>query len=647
MKTKNPWEILQNSESEKCKYFMDLFNNYNNSIGGALGILKEQPQDIQGRDREIEMLYRILERPKTPIAILIGHAGVGKTALVEEFAKQLNSRNYKTNLKYNYMLLSLRLGMLGSIGASRLQSTLATILDTLKNFETLAQEALKDENLRLVLFIDEIHMSVTIFGPGTKIGGDVMKDVLARSPLRVVCATTRREYDSTIATDQPFAQRFKQIEMNELDKPIVEKICLNWWAKVAPELPPIDIGMIRKIIDANAVYRSDSAEPRKTLDILEDLVSYSRIYGKRPDSHTINKIFKERYSINLSFSVSADHVADEIDRRIKGQEYARYILRRAFRAMIFQLDPTSNKPLGTYLFTGPTGVGKSETVKAIAAALYPGEKVLLNINMPDYKTADHDAGFRKRLGETVRHTPNSIVLLDELEKADTTILDSLLAILDEGIVTFETENREGNVEVNQVSLRNTIVIATTNAGSDVFENDAKYSQRNISDDDDLNRSEVSRLIAAVRSNLIAKNFKPELLGRFSRIIPYRGLSESEYLAIAESKIESLVKSFRDMRDIELVLNEPRQWPEDTYNYFTTDVALDITFIRAQIQSTKTGGARKIHREIEDNLKDEIIDEIINHPTCRRFKIEVNKNSTIYNSSVDRSVKGVEVRALEN
>ena len=647
MSTKNPWGTLKNSKSDECKYFMDLFEKYNASIGGALGILEEQPQDIQGRDKEIEMLYRILERPKTPIAILIGHAGVGKTALVEEFAKQLNSGNYNTRLKYNYMLLTLRLGMLGSIGASKLQSTLATILDTLKNFETLAQQALKDDNLRIVLFIDEIHMSVTIFGPGTKIGGDVMKDVLARSPLRVICATTRREYDSTIATDQPFAQRFKQIEMNELDKPIVEKICLNWWAKVAPELPPIDIGLIRKIIDANAVYRSDSAEPRKTLDILEDLVSYSRISGKRPDQHVVNNIFKERYSINLTFSVSADHVADEIDRRIKGQEYARNILRRAFRAMIFQLDPTSNKPLGTYLFTGPTGVGKSETVKAIASALYPGEKVLLNINMPDYKTPDHDAGFRKRLGETVRHTPNSIVLLDELEKADTAILDSLLAILDEGIVTFETENREGNIEVNQVSLRNTIVIATTNAGAEVFENDAKYSQRNVSDSEDLNRSEVNRLISAVRSHLIANGFKPELLGRFSRIIPYRGLSEAEYLAIAESKIESLVRSFRDMRDIELVLNEPRQWPKDTYDYFTTDVALDITFVRAQIQSTKTGGARKIHREIEDNLKDEIIDKIIDNPTCRRFKIEVNKDSKIYKGSADSSIKGVIVRALTN
>ena len=488
-------------------------------------------------------------------------------------------------------------------------------------------------------------MMVTIFGPGTKIGGDVMKDVLARSPLRVICATTRREYDSTIAVDKPFAERFKQIEMNELSKKIVADICANWWQKVAPDLPLIRPDLVERIIDANAVYRSDSAEPRKTLDILEDLVSYSRITGNQPDDHVVNDIFKDRYSINLSFAVSADEVADEIDRRIKGQPYARYALRRAFRAMVYQLDPNSNRPLGTYLFTGPTGVGKSETTKAIAASLYPGEKVLLNINMPDYKTPDHEPGFRKRLGEAVRHTPNSIVLFDELEKAHETVLDSLLAILDEGVVTFEMENREGNVEVNQVSLRNTIVVATTNAGSEIFNNDAKYSQRDVGSSALLNNAEIQRLQQALRPYLIASGFKPELLGRFNRIIPYRGLSEGELLQIAEAKINTLIKSFKDLRDIDLELSPPRQWPADLYNYFTTDVALDITFIRARADDPSSGGARSIQREIDDNLRDEIVDTIIDNPACRRFRLDVSRDSKIYNTSADRSVKGVQVHAI--
>jgi hypothetical protein len=646
MRVSNPWKALKARDTEKKDKFMALFDQYNATIGNALGILEEQPQDIQGRDKEIKMLYRILERPKTPIALLVGPAGVGKTALVEEFAKQLNSGSYDTKLNYNYMLLSLRLGNLASIGVSKLQSALSKLLENLKDFETLAQAALNDPNLRIVLFIDEVHMMVTIFGPGTKIGGDVMKDILARSPVRVICATTRREYDSTIAVDQPFAQRFKQIEMNELSKPIVRQICKNWWKKVAPDLEELPETMINRIIDANEVYRSDSAEPRKTIDILEDLVSYSRITGEQADEHVVNQIFKERYSINLKFSVDADSVADEIDKNIKGQPFARYTLRRALRALVYDIDQNSNRPLGTFLFTGPTGVGKSETTKVLARALYPGENVLQNINMPDYKTPEHEPGFRKRLGEAVRHVPNSVILFDELEKADESILDSLLAILDEGIVTFETMNREGNLEVNHVSLRNTIIIATTNAGHEIFDNDAKFSQRDSDTEEEVNRSEITRLQQALRSHLITAGFKPELLGRFKRRVPYRSLSEAELLEIAETKINNLVTTYRDLKDIELIIDPPRQWPEDTYNYFTTDVALDITFIRARASDANGGGARRINDEIEENLKDELIEAIVDNPECKKFYITVSKDSKIYDSSVDSSVKGVHVHAIK-
>lgn len=646
MRVSNPWKALKARDTEKKDKFMALFDQYNATIGNALGILEEQPQDIQGRDKEIKMLYRILERPKTRIALLVGPAGVGKTALVEEFAKQLNSGSYDTKLNYNYMLLSLRLGNLASIGVSKLQSALSKLLENLKDFETLAQSALGDPNLRIVLFIDEVHMMVTIFGPGTKIGGDVMKDILARSPVRVICATTRREYDSTIAVDQPFAQRFKQIEMNELSKPIVRQICKNWWKKVAPDLEELPETMINRIIDANEVYRSDSAEPRKTIDILEDLVSYSRITGEQADEHVVNQIFKERYSINLKFSVDADSVADEIDKNIKGQPFARYTLRRALRAMVYDIDQNSNRPLGTFLFTGPTGVGKSETTKVLARALYPGENVLQNINMPDYKTPEHEPGFRKRLGEAVRHVPNSVILFDELEKADESILDSLLAILDEGIVTFETMNREGNLEVNHVSLRNTIIIATTNAGHEIFDNDAKFSQRDSDTEEEVNRSEITRLQQALRSHLITAGFKPELLGRFKRRVPYRSLSEAELLEIAETKINNLVTTYRDLKDIELIIDPPRQWPEDTYNYFTTDVALDITFIRARASDANGGGARRINDEIEENLKDELIEAIVDNPECKKFHITVSKDSKIYDSSVDSSVKGVHVHAIK-
>ena len=196
---------------------------------------------------------------------------------MEEFGKQLNSGKFETHTEYKYLLVALRLGTLASLGHNELQSRLSTLFDDVGKLETKAQDVLGDENIRLVLFMDEVHMLVTIFGPGTKVGGDVMKDVLARSPIRVIAATTRREYDSTIAVDKPLSERFKQIEMQELPGEIVEKIIANWWEKVAPDLDPVDLNLVRKVIEANAMYRSDSAEPRKSLDIMEDLVSYGPV----------------------------------------------------------------------------------------------------------------------------------------------------------------------------------------------------------------------------------------------------------------------------------------------------------------------------------------------------------------------------------
>ena len=146
--------------------------------------------------------------------------------------------------------------------------------------------------------------------------------------------------------------------------------------------------------------------------------------------------------------------------------------------------------------------------------------------------------------------------------------------------------------------------------------------------------------------MIAAGFKPELLGRFKRRVPYRSLSEAELLEIAEAKIENLVNTYRDLKDIELIIDPPRQWPEDVYNYFTTDVALDITFIRARASDANGGGARRINDEIEENLKDELIEAIVDNPDCKKFHITVSKNSTIYNQSVDKSVKGVHVYAIQ-
>lgn len=634
---------------EREPKFKKPFDDYNAELGHALGHLPEQPQDIQGRSEEIALLHAILERPHTAVALLLGEAGVGKTALVEQFTKDLNSGKLETKTNNIYLVVAVRVGKLASIGNNKLQSALANLFDRLSDFEKLASEVLNEPNLKVVAFIDEVHMIVTIFGPGTKIGGDVIKDTLARSPIRVIAATTRREFDSTIAVDKPLSERFKQIEMNELDLSLVETICTSWWAKVAPDLEPPSDEIIHTLIQANHTYRSDSAEPRKSLDVLEDLVSYGRRTGLRVDKSVLADIFRQRWNIQIDFRVNADFVYAEIEKRIIGQPHALWVMRRLLRTMMFQLDPFTNRPMATALMTGATGSGKTETTKAIADSLYPGQPVLLNINIPDYKESAQEPDFRKRIGEYVRHTPNAIILLDELEKGSPALLDSLLAILDEGRVVFSTTNREGREEVNQVSLRNTIVIATTNQGSDVFDDDARYSVRS----DDLNdqesprdKADISNLMNVLRDNLKSAGFRPELLGRFDRIVPYRGLAERTLLRITERALHDLATKFKATHDIELVYDEPKQWPSDRFDYWTFDVALFIAMIRASADDPSRGGARLIQREVKSEVQDTVIDAVIENPGFTRFHVGVSENSSLYTEGAMHSEGEVIVKPLD-
>lgn len=635
------WSRLSSNDT-----FMRAFNKYNQSLSGALTILQTQKHDIQGREKEAEMLSGILERIHTPIAILVGSAGVGKTALVEDFMKKINEGKLQTVDNRQYFAVSLRIGYLKALGNDKLQAAITGMLTELHKLELLAQSLLRDQNIKIILFIDEVHMLVTIFGPGTKIGGDLLKDVLARSPIRVITATTRREYDATIAVDEPFKERFKEVQMNELPKPIVMQILKNWWASNVPYLQMPDDMIFEKIIDANAAYRASQAEPRKSLDILEDLVSYELRNKKRVTAQVVNKIFKDRFAIELSFDFSADEVFENVRRRVKGQQIALYELQRGLRSVAYQLEPQSNRPIMTLLLTGPTGVGKTETTKAIAEVLYPGEDVLVNINMPDYKTIEMEPAFRKRLGEIVRHNPRAVVLLDEFEKADESLLDALLAILDEGIVHFQVENREGHVETHKQSLRNTIIIATTNAGSEIFQSFAKFSQSK--DGYSLDRRamvEYEQLRKTLENNLKSSGFKPEMLGRFNRIIPYQGLTQNILVEIAEVSIQNLINHFERVKGIKIHTLPKQRWSTTGGDVISTDVAAFIAKFRVKSDDPSSGGARGVRRAIESEIRDSIIEYLIDHPNSTEFEISIDKRSRLYDNGAQHSKGGLIIREL--
>lgn len=950
---------------EKQPRFMNAFNKYNSMCGNAFVRLKEQKHDIQGRDKESAMLVRIMERPLTPIASLIGPAGVGKSALVEDFVKRVGRGEIQSLPGREYFVVSLRIGNLKTLGNDKLQAVMSNMLDEMAKLEKIAQEVLQNKKIRLILFIDEFHMLVTIFGPGTKIGGDLMKDVLARASVKVITATTRKEFDSTIAVDEPFKERFKEIELNELPTHVVLDICKNWWQSNVPKLPMPNDQLIMKVLNANKAFRAQQAEPRKSLDIMEDLVASMRVTQRPVTEDVIDEIFKDRFHINLNLDFDADGIFANVKKRVKGQALALYELQRALRAVAFQLDKNPNKPIMTLLLTGSTGTGKSllnsilipspisetgyirigdikvgdyvydrkgrptkvlgvfpqgprevfeikftdgrtisadgehlfsyytakqklkydnnqykngvpnfktnsvnellelgvttpqangrnrikfylpmneavertpkefnlqpyelgtllsdsyfengklseipelincdshdkfipndyklgsieqrwnlikglfdadgnitdksfdvtytsvseqlisdiqevlwslgvmstivgdneqagytlqiksqnneknrffslprkleicdlaekqdahkkrikkfnfvgiesitklltkedmtcilvdndehlflagrehivthntETTKAICETLYPGENVLQNFNMPDYKLESAEPAFRKKLGETVRHQPNSVILLDEFEKGSDAIKDSMLAILDEGIVNFEVENREGQVEIHKVSLRNTIVIATTNAGHEVFQNMAEFAQDN--DGFSLSntaKSQYEQLRNSLNNHLKMVGFKPEMLGRFDRIIPYRNLTENVMIEICDAIIDNYFDKLLKLKGIkierapkvEAVINNKRE--------LVNDLSAFITKIRARSEDSTAGGARQLKRAIKTDIEDPIIDTVLDNPGKKHFRVYVSKQSRLFDPGASDTKGGIVIDVLD-
>lgn len=951
---------------EKQPRFMNAFNKYNSMCGNAFVRLKEQKHDIQGRDKESAMLVRIMERPLTPIASLIGPAGVGKSALVEDFVKRVGRGEIQSLPGREYFVVSLRIGNLKTLGNDKLQAVMSNMLDEMAKLERIAQEVLQNKKIRLILFIDEFHMLVTIFGPGTKIGGDLMKDVLARASVKVITATTRKEFDSTIAVDEPFKERFKEIELNELPTHVVLDICKNWWQSNVPKLPMPNDQLIMKVLNANKAFRAQQAEPRKSLDIMEDLVASMLVTQRPVTEDVIDEIFKDRFHINLNLDFDADGIFANVKKRVKGQALALYELQRALRAVAFQLDKNPNKPIMTLLLTGSTGTGKSllnsilipspysetgyirmgdikvgdyvydrkgrptkvlgvfpqgprevfeikftdgrkiladgehlfsyytakqklkydnnqykngvpnfktnsvnellelgvttpqangqskvkfylpmneavertpkefnlqpyelgtllsdsyfdndklseipelincnsndkfipndyklgsieqrwhlikglfdadgniedikpfdvtytsiseklisdiqevlwslgvmstivddseqagytlqiksqnieknrffslprkleicdlaekqdahkkrikkfnfvgiesitklstkedmtcilvdnnehlflaghehivthntETTKAICETLYPGENVLQNFNMPDYKLESAEPAFRKKLGETVRHQPNSVILLDEFEKGSDAIKDSMLAILDEGIVNFEVENREGQVEIHKVSLRNTIVIATTNAGHEVFQNMAEFAQDN--DGFSLSntaKSQYEQLRNSLNNHLKMVGFKPEMLGRFDRIIPYRNLTENVMIEICDAIIDNYFDKLLKLKGIkierapkvEAVINNKRE--------LVNDLSAFITKIRARSEDSTAGGARQLKRAIKTDIEDPIIDTVLDNPGKKHFRVYVSKQSRLFDPGASDTKGGIVIDVLD-
>lgn len=484
---------------------------------------------VYGREKEIEDVIVSLLRKTKNSPLLIGEAGVGKTAIVEGLALKISQEKVPEGLK-NLCVRSLEL------------SSLMNEQDEggfLFKFKKIIEEmiATKGENL---LFIDEIHTIMGAGGNGEVLdAGNVLKPVLARGEIQIVGATTIDEYHETIEKDRALERRFQNIQIDEPTASQAMEI-LEGVKGTFESFHHVSIekSAITQAVQLSIRYIPDRFLPDKAFDLLDEAATIASTHGEGSlvRDKEIALVLKKRMGIPVT-TILKDEATRLIDvekrlgERVKGQSFAVMSVSDAVTISKAGLQD-ENKPLATFLFLGTTGVGKTELAKALAEVIFDDERAMIRFDMSEYSLKGSSIKLigtqneKGTLTEAVKHHPYSIVLFDELEKADREVHDLLLQILDDGRLTDGT----GRL----INFKNTIIIMTSNIGADKIKNNAELK----GELENLSEREFQQFMQGMEIELQTE-FRPEFINRIEHKIIFKMLGRDVIKEIAIKNLDIL------------------------------------------------------------------------------------------------------------
>lgn len=491
---------------------------------------KEADYEVYGRDEEIQNVIISLRRRTKNNPILVGEAGVGKTAIVEGLALAILRDQVPNDLK-GLTVRSLELSSLmsGDDGGF------------IPKFKNIIQEmiATKGQN---ILFVDEFH---TIVGAGSQNGesldaGNIIKPALARGELQLIGATTLDEFHDYVETDRALERRVQKVMVEEPTIP--EAITIIDQAKVIYEdfhCIKISRAAVETAVRLSVRYITDRFLPDKAFDLIDEAATISSAENKElVTEKEIAQVLKNKTGIPITTILKGDNerlagFKEKLLKRVKGQDEAIDAVVDAVTIAQAGLQD-ENKPISSFLFLGPTGVGKTELSKAVAEALFDDEDAMLRFDMSEYKQKEDVAklignrGTRTKgqLTEGVKQKPYCVLLLDEIEKADGEVLDLFLQVLDDGRLTDAT----GRL----VSFKNTIVIMTTNVGAKKIIDKAEL-KGNFKNLTDRERQQFERSM----ENVLQREFRPEYLNRIENKLIFNLLESDVIEEIAEKNLSEI------------------------------------------------------------------------------------------------------------
>ena len=596
---------------------------------------------VIGRNKEIQETSEILSRRTKNNPVLVGDAGVGKTAVVEGLAQAIVNGDVPAAIKNKEII---------SIDISGLEAGTQYRGSFEENIQNLVNEVKEAGNI--ILFFDEIHQILgagsTGDGQGSKGLADILKPALSRGELTVIGATTQDEYRNTILKNAALARRFNEVKVNAPSAEDTFKILQgirDLYQQHHNVILPDEV--LKAAVDYSVQYIPQRSLPDKAIDLVDVTAAHLAAQHPVTDVHAVEREIEaekdkqekaveaedfeaalnyktriaelekkiENHTEDMKVTASVNDVAESVERmtgipvsqmgatdierlkdmghrlqtKVIGQDKAVEAVAKAIRRNRAGFDE-GNRPIGSFLFVGPTGVGKTELAKQLALDMFGTKDAIIRLDMSEYsdrtsvsKLIGTTAGYvgyddnSNTLTERVRRNPYSIILLDEIEKADPQVITLLLQVLDDGRLT----DGQGNT----VNFKNTVIIATSNAG---FGYEANLTE-------DADKPELM--------DRLKPFFRPEFLNRFNAVIEFSHLTKEDLSKIVDLMLAEVNQTLAK-KDIDLVVSQAAK------DYITEEGYDEVM------------GVRPLRRVVEQEIRDKVTDFHLDHLDAKHLEADM-------------------------
>ncbi|CVK46882.1 TPA: AAA family ATPase [Streptococcus pneumoniae] len=607
---------------------------------------------VIGRNKEIQETSEILSRRTKNNPVLVGDAGVGKTAVVEGLAQAIVNGDVPAAIKNKEII---------SIDISGLEAGTQYRGSFEENVQNLVNEVKEAGNI--ILFFDEIHQ---ILGAGSTGGdsgskglADILKPALSRGELTVIGATTQDEYRNTILKNAALARRFNEVKVNAPSAENTFKILQgirDLYQQHHNVILPDEV--LKAAVDYSVQYIPQRSLPDKAIDLVDVTAAHLAAQHPVTDVHAVEREIEtekdkqekaveaedfeaalnyktriaelekkiENHTEDMKVTASVNDVAESVERmtgipvsqmgasdierlkdmahrlqdKVIGQDKAVEAVARAIRRNRAGFDE-GNRPIGSFLFVGSTGVGKTELAKQLALDMFGTQDAIIRLDMSEYsdrtavsKLIGTTAGYvgyddnSNTLTERVRRNPYSIILLDEIEKADPQVITLLLQVLDDGRLT----DGQGNT----VNFKNTVIIATSNAG---FGYEANLTE-------DADKPELM--------DRLKPFFRPELLNRFNAVIEFSHLTKEDLSKIVDLMLAEVNQTLAK-KDIDLVVSQVAK------DYITEEGYDEVM------------GVRPLRRVVEQEIRDKVTDFHLDHLDAKHLEADMEDGVLVIREKV--------------